>query len=543
MKKILFLAITAITILISCDDNTGILGQSMTSDVDKITSTAASYNIASKTILADSVVSRANHTYLGKVKDPETDTYIKCDFMSQVKLPASLAFSPAKFFPAIDTLIVVDDNGKEFDCEEGLDEDIKKQKCKFVKADSCSLHIVYTPYWGDSTVAMKAIVHELVEPYTEDNIYTTNYNPITEKMIREDDGSIHVQFSASLADHSNRAAASGTHFYRIPLNKEYTDQKGNKYNNYGTYLMQQYYNPDAPYYGSYRNDIAFRENICPGFFTEFTGGMDAMAKVAETVLNIYYRVRNTGSSTDSLCVTQFLGNEESIQQIHLSQEGVEKLIEDEEDADFTYIKSPAALFTKIFIPIDSIMSGHENDSLTVARVFIPRRNNVSGSTIAFSAPETVALIQSSVATQFFLDKKITDSKTSFYTTYSSTTNGYTFNNIASMIRTLYNSADGERWRGYCNDYADKGATEDERRIRRNAFNSQDKDTLGGSGMINPYALTLVPVEITTNTVNSATVIGKVANSMELASSKLAKGSFDNKNIIISVIYSKFDAVY
>ena len=87
MRKLLFAAITLLLALASCDDNTDTLGSSLTNTEDLIQVSDNVFDIVSKTVAADSVISRNTLGYLGLVKDPETGAYVKSDFVTQF-LPA-----------------------------------------------------------------------------------------------------------------------------------------------------------------------------------------------------------------------------------------------------------------------------------------------------------------------------------------------------------------------------------------------------------------------------------------------------------------------
>ena len=60
---------------VSCDDNTDSIGSSLIDEVDKINIKADTFEISSRTIIADSVLARNITGYLGRVKDPETGEY------------------------------------------------------------------------------------------------------------------------------------------------------------------------------------------------------------------------------------------------------------------------------------------------------------------------------------------------------------------------------------------------------------------------------------------------------------------------------------
>ena len=105
---------------------------------------------------------------------------------------------------------------------------------------------------------------------------------------------------------------------------------------------------------------------------------------------------------------------------------------------------------------------------------------------------------------FFEHKNVTDYKTSFLATYSSTTNSYTFNNIANLITAMKAAKKSGR------------ATEN----------------------WNKAVLVPVTIEYTEATNHqSARIIG-INNCLALTSAKLVKGTETDSPIKISVIYNK-----
>ena len=87
MKSRLFTAIafTAMA-LISCNEDTGVIGSSLTDEADKLALSTGIYQATTRSILADSVYARNYDCYFGKVKDPETGTYITSEFMAQFNM-------------------------------------------------------------------------------------------------------------------------------------------------------------------------------------------------------------------------------------------------------------------------------------------------------------------------------------------------------------------------------------------------------------------------------------------------------------------------
>ena len=74
---------TASLTLIACDDTTNELGMSLTDKMDHLNISTDTFEVTTRSIQADSVLSRNTTGYLGKVRDPETKDYITGNYMTQ----------------------------------------------------------------------------------------------------------------------------------------------------------------------------------------------------------------------------------------------------------------------------------------------------------------------------------------------------------------------------------------------------------------------------------------------------------------------------
>ena len=74
-KWIAGILLMAITIS-ACDDDTATVGSSLTKDVDHFTIYTDTFNVATRSIKIDSVLSKSEYCYLGRIKDPTTGDYV-----------------------------------------------------------------------------------------------------------------------------------------------------------------------------------------------------------------------------------------------------------------------------------------------------------------------------------------------------------------------------------------------------------------------------------------------------------------------------------
>lgn len=487
LRLLTVLVIAALTFA-ACDDTTEGIGGSITNKIDNINISNSAFNVTTKSIVADSVLSRNNTGLIGKMKDPETGNYVKGDYMTQLGVLPTFS---------VDTL-----------------DYIKQANGGSIEADSCYLLVSYNASYGDTIAPMKVTAYEMTKPMKEDKEYYSNYDAFKEGWVSEN--------NQHWSSNYNLSNTSDVKNFKIYLNKEY--KKGGKtYKNYGSYIMQTY--AEHPEY--FKTNYKFLHNVCPGFYIKNVGGTGNMAKIWNTELIFYWKRQKTIKAKDgvkdstavSIGYNRFDGTEEVLQlnKIENDKKSMEKLASQEK---WTYLKSPAGIFTEVTLPIDDIMKGHEKDTLNTATISFPRLNNENeDNPYNFATPSTILMVQKDSLQSFFEKSKLADSRTSYTASYSSTgtyKNAYTFQNIANLVSAMYkNKGKGENWN----------------------------------------KVVLVPVNVITTTQGYTTVISKINHDMSLASTRLIVGTDDpNKDyttdektgkkvasgpIRIKVIYSKF----
>ena len=482
LRLLTVLVIAALTFA-ACDDTTEGIGGSITNKIDNINISNSAFNVTTKSIVADSVLSRNNTGLIGKMKDPETGNYVKGDYMTQLGVLPTFS---------VDTL------------------DIKKANNGSIEADSCYLLVSYNASYGDTIAPMKVTAYEMTEPMREDQEYYSNYDAFKNGWVNEN--------NPHWSSNYNLSNTSDVKNFKIYLNKEYK-KDGKTYKNYGSYILQTY--AEHPKY--FKTNFKFLHNVCPGFYIKNVGGTGNMAKIWNTELIFYWKktIKAKDGVTDSTGIgyNRFDGTEEVLQlnKIENDTENLKKLASQE---DWTYLKSPAGIFTEVTLPIDDIMKGHEKDTLNTATISFPRLNNADeDNPYNFATPSTILMVQKDSLQSFFEKSKLADSRTSYTTSYSRTgtyKNAYTFQNIANLVSAMYkNKGKGENWN----------------------------------------KVVLVPVNVITTTQGYTTVISKINHDMSLASTRLIVGTDDPDKdyttdkktgkkvasgpIRIKVIYSKF----
>lgn len=486
-----------LTAMTACDDTTDTIGTSLTDSMDNLKIATDSFRVTTRSILADSVLSRNTRGYLGRVKDPETGAFITGNFMTQFHTLEGFGLSG---MPDSSTIASRDEQG-------------------LLIADSCDIRLFFDSYYGDSLTTMKLAVSEMAEPMKEGVQYYSNYSPAKEGLLRAD--GLHTDIVYSLADQnytdSVRALTSAySPHIRVPLNQPYTDRQGTVYNNYGTYLLRQYY--DHPEY--FEDSYKFVSNVAPGFFMEVKDGIGAMAYITHSQMNVYFRNRvhyetdTEEKDTVYTVLTNFGGTEEVLQttSIENDRQVLRQLVEDN---TCTYLKTPAGIFTEIELPVDDITYQHQNDTLSSAKIELYRINNEQEGAYALDVPTSLLLLERDSLYTFFEQGRTADNVQSFVATNSSakTSNKYTFDNIANLVRHMKEA--------------------------REAGLKENPNWLAEHPNWNRAVI--VPVTLSTYSVNQVTYVARVSHDMSLCSTRLVGGPQNPyDDLMITVIYSKFD---
>lgn len=412
LRLLTVLVIAALTFA-ACDDTTEGIGGSITNDIDNINITSAVFPVATKSMVADSVLSRNNTGLIGKMKDPETGNYVKGDYMTQLGVLPTFS---------VDTVA------------------IKQANNDSIEAYGCYLLISYIANYGDTIAPMKVTAYEMTKPMEENQEYYSNYDAFKNGWVSES--------NPHWSSNYNLSNTSDVKNFQISLNKPYT-KDSKTYNNYGSYILQTY----AKHPEYFKTNYKFLHKVCPGFYIKNVGGTGNMAKIWNTELIFQYkRQTKTKDGKDSIIVVsnRFDGTEEVLQLNKIENDTVKLKQLASQEKNCTYLKSPAGIFTEVTLPIGDIMKGHEKDTLNTATISFPRLNNDNeDNPYNFATPSTILMVQKDSLQSFFEKSKLADSRTSYTTSYSSTgtyKNAYTFQNIANLVSVMYkNKGKGENW--------------------------------------------------------------------------------------------------
>ncbi len=481
MNKLTYMAGVAIAAMAisSCDEDTMTIGNSLTDENDILDIKPGTFYATSRTIIADSVLSLSTSSYLGRVIDPETpnNAEVTSEFTTQFHVMENVYISPEKYIKGRTT------DGR-------------------AKADSCQIVFYLNSTFRDidSLASMKMQVLEMSKPVDYAQKYYSNFDPIKEGYIRTDGVKKSVMFSYQNYQTPDSLGAP-TNRIRVWLNDPYTDKNGKTYENYGTYVLHQYY--DHPEY--FRNSYTLTQNICPGFFFHITDGLGYYAKVRAVGVQVFYDVETPDTSYRASLT---LAGTKEVKQTNLITNDHEAMKLLASNNDYTYLKTPAGLFTEVTLPVKDIKTGHENDSLIATKIIFQRMNYKSNDARMLSVPSSILMVKKDSLNTFFEKQQVNDGKRSFFTNYSSTNNTYSFVNISTLISDMW-------------------------RIRTQGVASNPNWEAEHPDW---NKVVLVPITYSTSSTNS-TIATRIDHNMSLTSTRLVGGS--NHPIEVSVVYAKF----
>lgn len=396
-KGALTTLIALATLLIAgCDDNTSTMG--IPSKDEEVFPSYGTFLAYTHSEAMDSVLGNSTSSYLGSIDDPETGTRIRADFAAQFHTFENYSF------PKFDLM---------------FPDDGVKRTTDSIRCDSVEVRLYFSNYYGAKNAPLKLEVYPLdknnvlqeeEDYYTDtdlDQFVLPGSEPIATKVFTTED--------YNLAD-AERNSATHADNVRIMLP-----------DTVGSLIMRAYY--DHPEY--FKDSYTFIRKVCPGFLFKIRSGNGSMLSVDVSTLNIYFNFYDK-VKRDSTCsaLARFAATPEVIQSTQFSNDDMQSLVEED---DCTYLKTPAGIMTVAQLPINEIYQNHETDSVSRAQLTFTRLNNTKPSTQSLAIPQSLLLVRKADATSFFKKRSVADSKTSYTTSYSSTYNTYTFNNICRLI--------------------------------------------------------------------------------------------------------------
>ena len=401
MKKLTYtlLAIFTLFTFAQCDDSTESVGSSIVPEQDIITAETKTFHATSKTIMAnDSILANTNEVYLGRYTDYESGTVFTSGFITQFACNEDYGFPTPE--------------------EGGVEGD---------SATYTKLRLYFEEYYGDSLNAMQCEVYALDNTLEEGTPYYTNldpaefYSPDAEPLAKKTYNAIDYSLHDTILNGEN---------YSRHIEIELPNSIGNSF-------ISKYYEKDSEgnHIGKkyFANSEVFIKDVFKGVYVKCTQGDGTVLKIYRARLDIGFKryIESSTGERDSIQALSapFYSGKEVLQVNNFDNDDLAPLANEQEH---TYLKTPAGLYTEVTLPILDIVGP---DTINSAKITFTRYNETAGHTR--TPHSTLLMVRKCDMYKFFLKNKLADSKTSFITGFTSSTNEYTFSNIASLIKACY----------------------------------------------------------------------------------------------------------
>lgn len=429
----------AMTAIMSCDDNTGTLGMGMLPDSDGLAAHVSNFQAKSESVLAGKVFAKSSTGYVGKFSDPDFGSY-EASFLTELNCTENF------IIPAVYHDTEWDSEGKPTKGEGLLYKD------SVVAVD---LVIYYSNWFGDSLNACRMSVYEL-DKRLDQNYYTDikpeeYYNPNDLPLGRK----AYSAYDTSVPDSVRNATDSnGDPLYYPNITFKLDSMEFGQKRFLDVYRAYQQNPGDFENANSYKDIF---ENDFKGLYIKNDLGDGTILYIDRVDLRFTFCCRATDETTgvalkktdgtDSLYNTTqilFASTKEIIQANHFENSNLLKEKVDNEK-EWTYIKSPAGIFTQITMPYDEIYEQLSSDTLNAVRLTFTNYKQEDKYKFSMSAPEEVLLIRKSELTAFFENNELPDNVTTFTAQHNDVnTNQYVFQNIARLVTTCINEKQAAR---------------------------------------------------------------------------------------------------
>jgi len=385
-----------------CDINSSFVGNVITPKEDFITAYLDTFQITATTVKKDSIFAKTTFGFLGQYMDPLYGR-LNADFLCQFYCEEEFQFKKTPYHNEIDSIYVA----------------------------------LYYYETGDLNSPFEFQIFPVTKPL--DKVYYTNADPADYCDLNNLWGSqVYSAASGVLRDSLWDASSASYIYYRsieILLPKE---------------LGQKIYEETINNPASFKNQQAFNDYF-PGIYVTTSYGSGCIFNVHRTDIFIDYKSieeSSTGVDTTVLYTEKFITTKEVIQLNRFENSDTEQLLAENED--YTFVKTPAGIYTKLVLPsqeIKPILDDRIINNVKLSIKYMPNENWP----YALGPPSHLLLIPEDSLSTFFQNRYVENRVTSFVSTtwddYSGrpaepsiTTQGYSpdrrtyyFENISALL--------------------------------------------------------------------------------------------------------------
>ncbi|NCC09207.1 MAG: DUF4270 domain-containing protein [Bacteroidia bacterium] len=419
-----------------CDDNTGSLGLGMFPNDDQaINGRLSTFDITTESVSAGRIYAKTNIGYIGKFTDPTFGTY-KAGFLTELNCPQNITF-PAVYQE-------LDKDGNKVEEGKGvkatgkmLDEGTMIGEQKFGNIHAVEINLWYSTYFGDSLTACRLSIYELNKRIEKSKAYYTDINP--EEFYNAQTGLLgrkaYTAVDKTIADSIKKQNGyvpkvnlilKDKSLGRRILTAARTGNLSDQFNNEimkGLYIKSDYGDGTILYINQVQLNV-----VCECYVTDAKTGLKLKKK---------YEKDKEGNQVDSTyyAYLPFSSTREMIQANQLTNDE-NKINELIQVPTWTYLKTPAGIFTEMTLPLSKIEAQLKGDTLNAAKLAIPNYHQESDKKFGMTAPTTMLLVREKDKEHFFEKNLLNNNITSFLTSHTKATNQYSFDNIVRLIITV-----------------------------------------------------------------------------------------------------------
>lgn len=390
----------------SCNDDLNTVGGSIQPDGDGFDMFIDTFEIQASTVLIDSVFARTSSSILGHLYDPLYGS-LESDFMCQFYIQDNFKFSKEPLNGVIDSMAFI---------------------------------MYYTTWIGDSITPMKASIYQVNEQL--ERVRYTNVNPedfckmdilLGEKSYTARD--MTISDTDWNAVDSNTGLLIHTRKISIPMDRA----KG-----------QEFYDKSQSDSWEFKDQESFNKYF-PGLYVKSTFGSGNLLDINGSQMVVYYQYRDTvpnkAGDGDTVRFNTypevFNVTKDVIQLNRVKNEGLEPLLADEE---YTYIKSPSGVFTRLVIPAKAISDKIGERFINNMRLNLKATPQEKWD-FALPAPGNLLILPEDSLASFFETYKTENSSPSYAISssvengssistegYNQSTYTYYFGNLAAILK-------------------------------------------------------------------------------------------------------------
>lgn len=393
IKLLILGACLGASLFSGCNDELSSIGTSIQPSDDTIAVYTDTFRIKTTTVLLDSIYAKTTAAQLGELYDPVYGN-LKSDFMCQLYCPSGFKFEHTPIDGKIDSVLY---------------------RIYYIDMTGSS----YNGAWaGDSLAPMRAEIFKITSPL-EKNYYTdfdvNQYCDMSQPL----GSKTYTAFNASVPDS-----------VRFNTLVRYTPSVDIKI---PVEFGQNFYDETINNPGSFASQEAFNE-FFPGIYATTTFGSGNILSVSSSSLQIYYTYMTEGYlGNDSLAlgVESFSTTQEVIQRNHFSNMDMSHLLADQQ---YTYLKTPAGVCTKVTIPtseIAEIMSDRIINNIPLTLKAMPQAE----SEFTYPTPTYLLILPEDSVKTFFEEGRVEDKQTSYLASNSTTDKRtYTLSNFSNLMK-------------------------------------------------------------------------------------------------------------